>query len=468
MEKVNVAIIISVSEYENVSKLPGCKNDFNLISDLIRSTDKYDEILEIHKVTTSTQVKEELANFFIKIQDFDIDELFFYYTGHGTFDGEDLKFALTDFSGDKFNATTLSNNFIDKQIRGISPNLTVKVIDACNSGVPYIKGDLDLAQIFEQEKAINNCYFMFSSHSDQSSFVDKLSHFTRSFAESVLNYQGNEISYTSIIDHIKDKFAHSQRQTPFFVSQGTMTDTFCVITDKIKEINIFTYMNAQNNSSKVVTDLVKLVKDRSESYLTKEEIEKSLITIKSELTKLTQFNNFNDLFNLEIEEVQNYRDVLGIGTIAKWIDENPNDYFVKVKREKVKVEEMEEGLFRNFHLYSSMISPKYEAIDISTELEIVFDTLKLKANPKFPAILPYQCNIIFLLSRYDMTVFYKFITFVETGWEIYKSGNSSNWNTFGMLYKEIENNIAKFYKISEEYYNYIQSDIRKRLDIKTE
>jgi hypothetical protein len=466
MKKAKAAIIISVSEYENITKLPGCKNDFKLMADLIRATDKYDEILEIHKNTTSTQVKEELINFFTKLQDFDIDELFFYYTGHGAFDGEDLKFALSDFSNEKFNSTTLSNDFIDKQIRSINPRLTVKVVDACNSGVPYIKGDIDLSQVFEQEKAINNCYFMFSSHNDQSSYVDKLSHFTRSFAESILSYEGNEISYTSIIDYIKDEFAHSKRQTPFFVSQGTMTDTFCVITDQIKHIDIATYMNIPNNSSKVVTNLVQLVKERSKSYYTKEEIEEALIKIKSELTKLAQFDNFIDLFNLEIEEVHNYRNIFGIKAIAKWVDENPGDYFVKVNKEKIQSGESQQGLFSNLQLYSNMLSPKYEAVDISTELEIVFDALKLKAKPKFPAILPYQCNVIFLLSRYDMTVFYKFISFIETGWEIYNFGDSSKWSRFNILYNEIESKISMFTKISEEYRDYIENDIRKRLEAK--
>uniref|UniRef100_UPI000A893EF1 caspase family protein n=1 Tax=Clostridium botulinum TaxID=1491 RepID=UPI000A893EF1 len=127
MEKINAAIIISVSEYKNISKLPGCKNDFKLMSNLIRATEKYDEILEIHETTTSIKVKEKLTNFFMKIQDYDVNELFFYYTGHGTFDGKDLKFALTDFSSEKLNATTLSNDSIDQQIRAIDPQLTVKV-----------------------------------------------------------------------------------------------------------------------------------------------------------------------------------------------------------------------------------------------------------------------------------------------------------------------------------------------------
>lgn len=465
MVKVKVAIIISVSEYENITKLPGCKNDFRLMSDLIRATDKYDEVLEIHESTTSTQVKEELTNFFMKIQNSDVDELFFYYTGHGAFDGEDLKFALTDYSNEKFNATTLSNSFIDKQIRNLNPIITVKVIDACNSGVPYIKGDMNLSQVFEQEKAINNCYFMFSSHSDQPSYVDNLSHFTKSFAESVLNYEGSEISYTSIIDTIKDKFIHSQGQTPFFVSQGSMTDAFCTITEQIKKINICSYFNAEDNTNKVPTDLIKLIKKRSESYFTKEEIEETLLEIKSGFANIFLEDNLNELFDLEIEELHNYKNVYGIKTIAKWVDENPNDYFVKVRKEKVQVQEGTTWV-NNLQLYSNLLNPKYEAEDISTELEIVFDTLKLKANPKLPAILPYQCNIVFLLSRYNMMVFYRFISFVETGWEIYKLGNASAWNKFEILYKEVGENIDKFTQISKEYRDYIEKDVRKRLETK--
>ncbi|ENK0556052.1 caspase family protein [Clostridium botulinum] len=467
MKKINAAVIISVSEYENISRLPGCKNDFRLISDLIRATDKYDEILEIYEFTTSAKVKEKLTNFFMKIQEYNVDELFFYYTGHGAFDGEDLKFALTDYSSEKFNATTLSNDFIDQQIRSINPKLTVKVVDACNSGVPYIKGDADLNQVFEEKKNINNCYFMFSSHSNQYSYVDKLSYFTRSFVESVLNYEGKEISYTSIIDYIKDNFIHSERQTPFFVTQGTMTDMFCVITDLIKHIDISKYMNSEENDSKATTDLINLVKERSELYFTKEQIEDILIKIKSELSKLETLNNFSDLFNLEIQEVKNYSNVSGIKAVAKWVDENQNDYFIKVKKEKVAIQKDQGGLFTSLQVYSNLLNPvRYEAVDIFTELDIIFDTLKLKATPKFPAVLPYQCDIVFLLSKHDMAVFYRFISFIETGWEIYDFGKASNWNNFNISYEEIKDDLSEFTKITQEFTAYIECDLRKRLDVK--
>ncbi|MHB9942534.1 hypothetical protein CF065_13110 [Clostridium sporogenes] len=464
MEKINVAIIISVSEYKNLSQLPGCKNDFRLMLDLIKAVEKYDEILEIHENTTSTKVKEKLTNFFMKIQDYDVNELFFYYTGHGTFDGKDLKFALNDYSSEKLNATTLSNDSIDEQIRAIDPQLTVKVIDTCHSGVHYIKGDSNFKQVFGQKKDIKNCYFMFSSHSNQFSYADKLSYFTKSFCESVLNYEGDKISYTSIIDYIKDSFNKFNEQTPFFVNQGTMTDMFCTITDPIKNIDISNYMNLENDGFKDLTDLVGLVKKRSELYLTKEEIENILIEIKSNLSKLETLNNFSDLFDLEIEEVKNYSDILGIKTIAKWVDENPNDYFIEIKKDKILNKEDKGGIFS---VYTNLLSPiKYEAVDISTKLDVTFDTLKLKAKPKFPAILPYQCNIVFLLSKYDMTVFYSFISFVETGWEIYNHGEASNWNNFHMLYQEIKDDkgdLSNFNKIIEEFNNYIECDIKNRL-----
>ncbi|GAB5990532.1 hypothetical protein OPLHCY645_27230 [Clostridium tetani] len=463
MEKINAAIIISVSEYENISKLPGCKNDFRLMSDLIKATGKYDKILEIHENTSSTKVKENLTNFFTEIQDYNVNELFFYYTGHGTFDGEDLKFALTDFLSEKLNATTLSNDFIDQQIRAIEPQLTVKVIDTCHSGVHYIKGDFDLSQVFKQKKNITNCYFMFSSHSNQYSYTDKLSYFTRSFCGAVLNYEGEEISYTSIIDYIKDNFNQFKEQTPFFVNQGTMTDMFCVITDSIKNIDISNYMSFESDDFKSTTDLVKLVKEKSELYFTKEQIENILKEIKN---KLSQLETLNDLFNLEIEEVKNYSNILGIKTIAKWADEHPNDYFIKVKKERASIKEDKGGIFS---AYSNLLnSTRYEAVNISTKLDMIFDTLRLKVKPKFAAILPYQCNIVFLLSKYDMTVFYNFISFVEIGWEIYDFDKMSNWNNFNILYKEIKSdqgNLSEFIKIIDEFNNYIECDIKNRLDI---
>lgn len=458
----NVAIIIAVSEYKNVTPLPGCKNDYKLISDILKATNKYTEILEIHDNTDSLNVKECLVNFFSKIRGEEIGELFFYYTGHGTYDGdeEDLKFVLTDYVKEQYNTTTLSNNFIDQQIRGIDPKLTVKVVDACNSGIPYIKGDLEVSQIFEQKKAISNLYFMFSSHSDQFSYVDTISHFTKIFAEAVLNYKGNEISYSSIIEYIKDKFAQSSKQTPYFITQGAMSDIFCNSTDLIKSIDIKKYENQIHDVKKAKVSLTESIKRLSNSFASKEEIDQFLGEIKEIFTEIINIDFLKDVFSLDVIEVSNYTDILDIDLVAKWVDKNSNDYFIEV----VKKEETNNNNIYG-ELLPTLFKSKVEYTGISTRLNNIFDSLKIKLNPRYPAIFPYQCNVVFLISRYQVTVFYKFITYHETGWEIYRYGDKSIWKHFDLKYDNKEEATPRIKKINSEFFEYIKSSVQARIEM---
>ncbi len=114
---------------------------------------------------------------------------------------------------------------------------------------------------------------MFSSHNDQYSYVDNLSHFTKSFAEAILNYEGNDVKYTSIIDYIKDSFSGSERQTPYFVNQGSLTDSFCTMSEIISGIDISKYMSIPEVETKESVSLYELIVERSKSYYPKEEIE---------------------------------------------------------------------------------------------------------------------------------------------------------------------------------------------------
>lgn len=456
----NIAVVIAISDYENITPLPGCKNDYRLISDILRATNKYTEILEIYDKTDSSNVKESLMNFFSSVREEEIGELFFYYTGHGTYDGEDedLKFALTDYSKEKHNTTTLSNNFIDQQIRGVNPKLTVKVIDACNSGIPYIKGDLEFSQIFEQEKAISNLYFMFSSHSHQSSYVDTISHFTKSFAEAILNYKGNEISYTSIIEYIKDKFAQSSKQTPYFVTQGAMSDIFCNVTELIKNIDIKKYEKQILDVQKEEISLTESIKILSKSYLPKDEIDKILNQAKEFLSEIITIDFLAEVFSLDVIEISNYTDILDIKSVAKWIDKNSNNYFIEIEKKEVGNNNIYGNLLQDY------FNSRNEPIGISTKLNTVFDSLKIKLKPIYPAIPPYQCNAVFLISRYKFTIFYKFITYHETGWEIYDYGDSSKWKYFDMRYDNKDEGIQKIKQINIEFSEYVKNDILVRLE----
>ncbi|WP_425446393.1 hypothetical protein [Dethiothermospora halolimnae] len=169
-------------------------------------------------------------------------------------------------------------------------------------------------------------------------------------------------------------------------------------------------------------------------------------------------DKFNHIFDLNVTECNNYDDIFGINTIAKWVDENKNNFFVKVKKE-----------FSTNNIYggneSSIIWPKlniprWNPVSIYTDLDIVFHSLKLRANPKFPSVCPYQCNVIFLISRYNLRLFYSFISFKEVSWDSYEPSYLSKWNSIEFMYHNYEERKKDISNISIEFNSSVEKHIR--------
>jgi hypothetical protein len=79
-----------------------------------------------------------LRSFFSKYQTGgNIDETLIYFSGHGVYQNDAL-LCCTDFDINRPATTSISNSELDDLLRSVKPNVAVKVIDACQSGSPYI------------------------------------------------------------------------------------------------------------------------------------------------------------------------------------------------------------------------------------------------------------------------------------------------------------------------------------------
>lgn len=177
-----LAVLIGVSDYDSQQKLPPCAKDIEAVySILSHDNDRFDEILVLIGDTRSASVKEKLRAFLLPYGGAGVDELFFFFSGHGTVVDDEFRLVLTDFSSERPHETSLSNTELDGLARGVLPKLYVKIIDACSSGLQYIKDGSNIERDFPKGAGeLKNCYFFFSSQDGQSSFADKdLSHFTR-------------------------------------------------------------------------------------------------------------------------------------------------------------------------------------------------------------------------------------------------------------------------------------------------
>lgn len=238
---MKIAILIGISEYQKLTPLPPCKNDLKLIENLIKRSKKFDKIFSISDNTFYINVREiilELENF----QSNEVEEIFFYYSGHGYFNDNEFYYSCTDSDIDSIQGTFIINSELDKLIRKLNPAVTIKLVDACNAGVRYVKNpdplELNLIEKYltDSKGIFNSCYFMFSSDVDQCSIADdKLSHFTRSFLRAIKNHSSSKIKYGEIMTSIASDFELSE-QTPIFVTQGNFNDIFCEISPEIKDL----------------------------------------------------------------------------------------------------------------------------------------------------------------------------------------------------------------------------------------
>lgn len=90
---MNIAILIGVSNYDKASDLPACFNDVNILNKIISHGDKYQSKLFIDSGTNSSLVKSKMSEFIRKHEGTEIDELFFYFSGHGLFSDDEFYYA---------------------------------------------------------------------------------------------------------------------------------------------------------------------------------------------------------------------------------------------------------------------------------------------------------------------------------------------------------------------------------------
>lgn len=230
----NYAIVLGVDKYSHATVLPCCANDAQVIAGLLAATEKY-EILQISGDATKDKVLDEISTL-LSNDGSEVGEVLFYFSGHGMQD-TDMHYVLKDTTLQMISSTALNNAEVDAIVRKASPKLFVKIIDACNSGLSYIKsaGDLIPDDVVLPSKGFENCIFMCSSKQTQSSFAgDPYSKFTKILIDAVDHVAGTTVKFSDLQNYVSDVFnREGPGQTPYFSTQCDGTEVFCAKTDKV-------------------------------------------------------------------------------------------------------------------------------------------------------------------------------------------------------------------------------------------
>lgn len=448
------AILIGVSEYENCNYLPGCDKDVEAISELLNSSKEFSEVKVFSKNVLSDILKSELSKIFEEWKEQNVEEIFFYFSGHGSFINNEFYYILSDFDENQKRQTSLQNSEIDRMIKSIKPKMVTKVIDACQSGVSYIKANTDLAEKYYQKTAENfdKCYFLHSSMANQYSYQDNiLSDFTKSFLKAISMSNKPFIRYKDIIDFISDEFEDSTDQTPFFVTQAAYTERFLDTSIDLKKI-IAKYTFEKESEPEVIkiepaityNSFIDRIKKEAEIYSNQEDASALLHHIEKQITEFDLKSELKEIYNFKFYFQHNLRDLAKVNSIARWLENNPNDFFAKSDYEQVSYQE-EETQANPFGLMSRMMRGNKIVTKYRSELrgfEQLIDTpfkfITLDFVPIYPNLKQYGLLVTFVISKKEIKLFNAFIEYNDIDWNRREIIKNFKWDSSIFLIKDVE------------------------------
>jgi len=479
---MNLGIVIAVSEYGGkLAKLPSCRKDGEIISSTLRAESKFDDVLTINEDTKSANLKGKLIEFINKHKTNEIKEIFFYYSGHGEFIDNEFYYLSTDFDLNRRKQTSLENSELDNLLRTLRPELTVKVVDACQSGIPYIK-DLDSFGRYLKgtQETFKRCYFLFSSQTDQSSYQDdNFSFFTQSFVEAILKHTSSSIRYKDIIDYISDSFAKNSSQKPFFVVQADFTDQFCSITETLREVLAKSLrgtsgLSSPDSSSITAISLKELVKKESDDYCTEDDIKVLLKNLADKINEFKPAHEASELFQVEYDIGRDYSVLGDLTAIGEWLNENEHNYFAKSILEKRIVEVEEPGAVL---MYGSMYGSIYgsdqkkrkvtvwDPIGFRTTIDLPISYIMIVGKPRFPNLQTVACVMVPVVSQTHLRFFTAFSRYRNIGWDGKIINEDTKWRTQELKIKDAVNIKTYFDSTFNDFWMFVLDPIKKRFGL---
>lgn len=442
---MKLGLILAVSEYAHpLTGLPGCTTDAAVFRALLGSQDDVQDVLLIDADTKSASVKNRVAQYVKKYQGKQIDQLILYYTGHGLFQGDEFHYLLSDYDSSRQRQTSLQNAELDGLLRSLSPGVTVKVVDACQSGIQYIKDQGSMAQFLKgTQERFQACYFLFSSRNTESSYQDaQLSDFTRVIAEAVASHQAPTIRYKDIIDYASDAFSQNNVQTPFFVAQADFTDIFCTVTedlraklrailDKHNKAEAAAVATLQDSATVVTASSMKAhVEAEAKQFCTKDEAIARVASLREELEKAEADGEVAALYEISVTPSETYKGLPSFSQVAEWFKEHEHDFFAETEtdsRTRLKLEyrgsvpKWQAALVLPTVDLFGGDDPKYETYYVTTgvksTVELPYTYLTLHAAARYPNIRSRSLILVPLVSRTKMLIFSCVAVYEQKGWD---------------------------------------------------
>jgi hypothetical protein len=422
----NIAILVGNSEYATQTALPCCRNDVVALCEVLNAMGKYETVHEIHDVDADalkTQIRAILDGYS------SLEEVFFYFSGHGFLnDGEFFCCAL-NFDARRPNETGLSTGDLHTLLRAVSPNLVIKVIDACSSGMLHVKSDNDWFPV--QKGGLNNFVEIASCLDTQESLPgDPLSEFTESFLLAALRKTEGTVFYTDIIATLRDEFLGNNSHTPHFVSQGTGREVFLLEAKRLEQFReafkgkwlLGTHedipiVQAQDMIATEPT-LLEMLKIAEGKIAKPDQIQSVVNGFFSRLQEKVSAQEFSDFFDVSVSEHPDFREPTARGFIIRVLSkESRLDNFVTATINRTVKRRRDPFGLNLGVLYTSLYGNDDDIVethDLSLNYKMDKAQLNITFNPKYKSFRQIvlvvtcapsleQCYIFEIATQHSLT-----------------------------------------------------------------
>ena len=465
---MRVAIVLGVAKYSNLDNLESVTNDVAAMSALLKATGRYPGILELAGELPAEPTKRKIIEYLSDFKAKDVDEVFFYFSGHGSRIEERLVFPMSDWSPDKQRSNSIQNDELDRWLKGLNPRLAVKVIDCCYSGIPYIKGESEIKSlVLPAEGIFRDCYFFLSSRFDQVSSAGQgenaLSLYTRKFMDALLSLDNGEIRYQQLVDRISD-LLNGDDQEPQFVTQGNARHVFCDLNAELRA--------ALNSLSSPAPDAPELppepeeeertedqifaaVQRDAEQCITRPEAEAVLAEIKGRLENAAANQPIEALYELSVRFPSWMDDdVAGAEQIGKWFKGKGKRFFGRA----TETEPMPRSIASPELSYPR--GPSITGFVTDTHLE--YDRILASAEPKFPNLNKWEFAALILWSERIAAVFTYSVEIRPTSWGHFDLPDVAPWGQRFFSRSDL-GQIAPFVeKLLSGFWKTVQTSIKER------
>lgn len=438
---MKIALLLGVSEYLHpIRSLPGCKNDLELMERLLKSTGDFHDVLSILSDQHPTlQVKNRIAEWIESYKAENVDEVFVYYTGHGLFLDGEFYFPLSDYKDEIRNQTSITNSELDNWVKEMKPELAVKVVDACNSGVLYVKSVQDdlVKYLNAARDAFNRVIFMFSSTTEQSSFLgEKYSYFTKAYFDAVVGSQDDTVRYRHIMDYVTDAFSRLSlpgRQTPTFVTQGFNNEVFCTMTKDVREKVADQLEAKETMSSEGTGSFLKQMAEAASSRLPTKELALDTLTHLHNGLKTYEYSEeLRELFEVTTEDIAISRLPLR-EEIGLMLSDVSHEFFARPTYRTVYDDAISAMLasqnsimgFRRDEETRSLGREVLSGFEFTTQLP--FEALVVNARRKYEILSSGYCAITYLVTRTHLRLLFFYTNHRNTDWDESELELSTYW-----------------------------------------